>query len=614
MHAVTGAGRLIDGRYRLEDPIGRGAMGIVWRGHDELLARAVAVKEVQITGQAAPADAEEIYQRTLREARTAARLKHPSVVTVYDVVEESGSPWIVMELIEGRSLDRLLAENGPIPPAQAAVLGASLARALETAHAAGVLHRDIKPANVLVTGEGRVVLTDFGIAKFTADPSVTQTGLVVGTPGYTAPERVHGGPASPASDLWALGATLFAAVEGHGPFDRDGGALAVAAGVATEDPPDARSAGPLAPVIGALLSKDPALRPDAGQVVRQLTRATADPPGGAAEGGDPVYWQPVTMPPPPAGGTGGVSAACPPGGPGAGDPGDGGPAGPRPRRVPVLVAAGVGAAVLAAGIAWGVAFGGPASHAGQSGAARTANGAGIHPVGRTVAGGSQLATPASAPTSAAPGQSGRASASPSVTPGASASPGRPTPSASASPSPSPSGTSPSTGLPAGWKWHRLTAAELASTAGFRIGLPLGWTQGVSGQAAHFLGSAAGAHLGVGAAAWAAAGPLAELQHLQKKYAAARAGYHQVLLASGSFSAFGGFSSAPAAELEFRWQTTAGVSNTELVIAVTLRTLAGSQPYLLSVWAPLASSAARTAHSRRPSERSARSRPDEQPCD
>ena len=163
MHSVMGTGRLIAGRYRLQGPIGRGAMGIVWRGRDELLARDVAVKEVQISALAAPADAEAIYKRTLREARTAARLSHPSVVTVFDVVEENGTPWIVMELVEARSLDRVITEDGPLPPLEAAELGTSLISALTTAHAAGVLHRDVKPSNVLVTKNGRAVLTDFAL-------------------------------------------------------------------------------------------------------------------------------------------------------------------------------------------------------------------------------------------------------------------------------------------------------------------------------------------------------------------------------------------------------------------------------------------------------------------
>ncbi|HKD89087.1 MAG TPA: serine/threonine-protein kinase, partial [Streptosporangiaceae bacterium] len=286
MHSVRGTGRLVAGRYRLQGPIGRGAMGIVWRGRDELLARDVAVKEVQITAHASPADAETLYQRTLREARTAARLKHPSVVTVYDVVEEDGSPWIIMELVEARSLDRVITEDGPLPPLQAAELGTSLVGALATAHSAGVLHRDVKPSNVLVTEDGKAVLTDFGIATFAEDPSVTQAGLVVGTPGFTPPERVRGDAATAASDLWSLGATLYAAVEGRGPFDRVGGSTVITAGVATEDAPRAPSAGPLAPVIDALLSRDPGSRPDATTAARLLSEAATAARTGARSLGD----------------------------------------------------------------------------------------------------------------------------------------------------------------------------------------------------------------------------------------------------------------------------------------------------------------------------------------
>jgi eukaryotic-like serine/threonine-protein kinase len=273
MHAVTGTGRLIAGRYRLQEPIGRGAMGIVWRGRDELLDRHVAVKEVQVTSHASAADAEVLYQRTLREAKTAARLSHPSVVKVFDVVEDGGSPWIVMELVEARSLDQVIAEDGPLPPEQAAGLGTNLVSALADAHSAGVLHRDVKPSNVLVTKDGRAVLTDFGIATFGEDLGLTQAGMVVGTPGFTAPERIRGDIATPASDLWSLGATLYAAVEGRGPFDRVGGSSVISAGVATEDAPRAPSAGPLGPVIDALLSRDPGTRPDATTAARLLADA-----------------------------------------------------------------------------------------------------------------------------------------------------------------------------------------------------------------------------------------------------------------------------------------------------------------------------------------------------
>jgi eukaryotic-like serine/threonine-protein kinase len=282
MRAAMGTGRLIAGRYRLQDPIGRGAMGVVWRGRDELLHRDVAVKEVMVTAGQAPGDSrrtigEASYQRTLREARAAARLSHPGVVTVFDILDEAGSPWIVMELIRGRSLDQVIAEDGPLPPRHAAQVGASLLSALAAAHAAGVLHRDVKPANVLVTADGRVVLTDFGIAKIGADPGLTQLGMVVGTPGFTAPERVRGEAATPASDLWSLGATLYAAVEGRGPFERPGGVAAICAGIAREEPPRAPSAGSLAPVIGALLRRDPGSRPDAAATATLLAGAAADP-------------------------------------------------------------------------------------------------------------------------------------------------------------------------------------------------------------------------------------------------------------------------------------------------------------------------------------------------
>jgi serine/threonine protein kinase len=265
-----GTGHLVAGRYRLHGQIGRGAMGIVWRGRDELLDRDVAVKEVRI---AAPgtADGDTAYQRTLREAKTAARLSHPGVVTVFDVVEEDGSPWIVMELVRARSLDQVVAEDGPLRPAEAAGVGERLLSALACAHSAGVLHRDVKPSNVLITPDGGTVLTDFGIATLEGDPSLTQAGMVVGTPGFTAPERVRGERATPASDLWSLGATLYAAVEGRGPFDRPGGSAVITAGVLNEVAPRAPSAGPLGPVIEALLRSDPGTRPDTGTAARLLS-------------------------------------------------------------------------------------------------------------------------------------------------------------------------------------------------------------------------------------------------------------------------------------------------------------------------------------------------------
>jgi tRNA A-37 threonylcarbamoyl transferase component Bud32 len=280
MHVAASTGRMVAGRYLLQNTIGRGAMGTVWRARDTVLARDVAVKEVRIrgpvTGNSVMTEETRIlYQRTLREARTAARLNHPAVVTIFDVVEADGSPWIVMELVEARSLDQVLTEDGPLPPHQAADLGMRVLGALACAHAAGILHRDVKPSNVLLGPDRRAVLTDFGIATLEGDSGLTQAGMVMGTPGFTAPERIRGDLATPASDLWSLGATLYAAVEGRGPFDDRGNSIAILAAIANEEAPRPRSAGPLCHVIEALLHRNPQARPDAAAAGRLLAAAGA---------------------------------------------------------------------------------------------------------------------------------------------------------------------------------------------------------------------------------------------------------------------------------------------------------------------------------------------------
>ena len=264
-------GRVIAGRYRLQAPIGRGAMGVVWRARDQLLDRDVAVKEVQIADTLTDAERANAYQRTLREAKTAARLNHPAVVTVYDVCEDEGRPWIVMQLVHAQSLDQVLAASGPLSPRRAAEMGRQLLSALSVAHAAGVMHRDVKPSNVLLGSDDRAVLTDFGIATFQGDPQLTQTGMVMGSPGFTAPERIRGEDASPASDLWSLGATIFAAIEGHGPFEKRGGAITTMSAIINEDAPETPTAGALGPVIAALLRREPADRPDASTAARMIT-------------------------------------------------------------------------------------------------------------------------------------------------------------------------------------------------------------------------------------------------------------------------------------------------------------------------------------------------------
>jgi eukaryotic-like serine/threonine-protein kinase len=271
-------GRVIAGRYILDQPIGRGAMGVVWRGHDQLLDREVAVKEVVLSSSIGSDERKNAYQRTLREARTAARLSHRGVVTVYDVAEEDGRPWIVMELVPSRSLDQVLSVEGRMKPLRAGRIGQQLLAALASAHASGVLHRDVKPSNVLIARERagaewneRAVLTDFGIAQFEGDPRLTQTGMVMGSPGFTAPERIRGGAATPASDLWSLGATIYSAVEGCGPYEQRGGAITTMSAIINEDAPVAASSGPLAPLIAALLRREPSARPSAAAAARMFS-------------------------------------------------------------------------------------------------------------------------------------------------------------------------------------------------------------------------------------------------------------------------------------------------------------------------------------------------------
>ncbi|WP_083974324.1 serine/threonine-protein kinase [Herbidospora daliensis] len=266
-------GRLVGGRYHLIEPIGRGGMGIVWRAHDELLDRAVAVKEVRYDS-AMGDELPELNRRTMREARAAGRLTHPNVVVVHDVIEEDGRPWIIMQLVESRSLGQVIRQDGPLTPKRATEIGLQILDALRAAHAQGVLHRDVKPENVLLADDGRVVLTDFGIARVETDSTMTRTGLV-GTPAFIAPERLRGGPAQRESDLWSLGATLYAAVEGRPPHDK-GMAMATMHAVLTEPPDPAKNAGSLRPVLDRLLEKDPATRPGYDETARLLRRAATE--------------------------------------------------------------------------------------------------------------------------------------------------------------------------------------------------------------------------------------------------------------------------------------------------------------------------------------------------
>ncbi|MFD1540036.1 serine/threonine-protein kinase [Nonomuraea guangzhouensis] len=263
-------GRRIAGRYQLQEPIGRGGMGIVWRAHDELLDRTVAVKEVRYAA-ALGDEVQLLNRRTMREARAAARFEHPNVIVVHDVIEEDGRPWIVMQLVQSRSLGAVIKQDGPLPPKRVAEIGLAVLDALHRAHESGVLHRDVKPENVLLADDGRVVLTDFGIATLETETQLTVTGLA-GTPAFIAPERLKGLPARRESDLWSLGATLYTAVEGRSPHER-GMALATMHAVLTDEPDPAPHAGPLSGVISGLLTKEPVQRlgyEETGELLRAV--------------------------------------------------------------------------------------------------------------------------------------------------------------------------------------------------------------------------------------------------------------------------------------------------------------------------------------------------------
>ncbi|MFD5105648.1 serine/threonine-protein kinase [Streptomyces cinereoruber] len=268
----TGAGLLLAGRYRLGETIGRGGMGKVWRAHDEVLHRVVAVKELTAGRFVAEADRLVLHARTQKEARAAARITHPGVVTVHDVLEHDARPWIVMQYVDGPSLADAAKESGTVEPREAARIGLHVLGALRAAHAAGVLHRDVKPGNILLARDGRVLITDFGIAAIEGDSTITRTGEIVGSIDYLAPERVKGADPGPASDLWSLGATLYTAVEGTSPFRRTS-PISTMQAVVTEEPPHPEKAGALTPVIVALLRKDPAQRPRADEVGRMLLEA-----------------------------------------------------------------------------------------------------------------------------------------------------------------------------------------------------------------------------------------------------------------------------------------------------------------------------------------------------
>ncbi|ONI71797.1 hypothetical protein BWI15_16825 [Kribbella sp. ALI-6-A] len=512
-------GSLLAKRYRLLDSLGRGGMGVVWHARDEVLGREVAVKEVLLPPELPEEEQAVMRERTLREARSAARLSHPNVVTVYDVVEEDGRPWIVMELVKSRTLAQAIRDDGPLPWREVALIGVQVLEALQAAHAAGVLHRDVKPSNVLLAEDGRVVLTDFGIASMEGETTLTRTGMLVGSPAFIAPERVRARGAGPESDLWSLGATLYTAVEGRPPHDR-GAALPTLTAAVTEAPDPAPSAGPLWPAIDGLLRKEPAERFTADEASRLLQHAIGSaavqpaPPAAAAAGGMEDSGQRTrVLPVPPisaapaAGSTPSASAAAEPAV-------GGGVAG----NVPPSAGAGPGTSgEFSVDSATGAAAGGAAATAAGGGAPPAAPDSWTQPAPAST----KTGTPARRvglvvlaclvvvgavvgwvlrPTDDDPGnQTPQAGQSTSTTPRATGS-SSPAPSASttttkssATPAPTtskPAATTsrppttttssepPATGVPAGFRRH-------TDSSGFSLLVPAGWSVGRDGQQVSF---------------------------------------------------------------------------------------------------------------------------------
>ncbi|MFE2140656.1 serine/threonine-protein kinase, partial [Streptomyces sp. NPDC059456] len=331
-------GRVLGGRYRVTAVIGRGGMGVVARAVDELLGREVAVKVMRAYTDASAAELADLRTRMQREAQAAARIRHGGVVTVHDVTQEEGLPVIVMELVDGPSLDDVLERRGPIEPREAAAIGAKLMDALDAAHRAGVLHRDVKPANVLLERDGRVVLTDFGIATLESSgdedmAKLTRSGDIIGSLDYLPPERAQGREPGPASDIWSLGMTLYSAVEGTSPFRRTS-AWSTLSAIVTEPLPQPRRAGALTPVLQALTEKDPQRRPTAGRA-REMLHAVAEGRGAhgapALPAPPPASAPPMAPPPgtaPPMAAPGPATGAAVP----AGVPAPA--SGPRPAQVP----------------------------------------------------------------------------------------------------------------------------------------------------------------------------------------------------------------------------------------------------------------------------------------
>ncbi|WP_189298546.1 serine/threonine-protein kinase [Streptomyces cinerochromogenes] len=499
-------GLLIAGRYRLADSIGSGGMGRVWRAHDEVLHRKVAIKELTAALYVNDSDQAVLLARTRAEARAAARINHSAVVTVHDVLDHDGRPWIVMELVEGASLADTVKQRGRVEPREAARIGLWVLRALRAAHSAGVLHRDVKPGNVLLGEDGRVLLTDFGIAQIEGDTTITRTGEVVGSVDYLAPERVRGHDPGPASDLWALGATLYTAVEGRSPFRRTS-PLSTMQAVVEEQADEPRHAGALAPVIAALLRKDPAQRPGAEEAEQMLAEAAEGRRPRAAQAFVPTQGSGVPTGPGrgSTAGTPGPGGAAPGTGYGSGSAtpvaGYGSGSGSGPGTPGGGYGSGSGSGAPGGGYGSGSGSGAPGggygaygSGSAPSGSGSTHSGYGPTPYGSPAGAGSGAGHPATGPTAVAPAAGGPAPVRPrrrlrtlvlvvavaAVLGGAGAVAiqqwgGQDSGSGGgAGPAPAPADTEPAGAegvIPAGWKTYE-------DPLGFSLSLPRGWKRSV----------------------------------------------------------------------------------------------------------------------------------------
>ncbi|NEA62280.1 serine/threonine-protein kinase [Streptomyces sp. SID12488] len=504
--------RLIAGRYRLEARLGRGGMGVVWRATDQLLERQVAVKELTPDTSLATDEARLRRDRTLREARAVAQLHHPHIIVVHDIVEDDERPYIVMELIDGGSLADRISQRGPVDADEAARIGIALLGALGTAHAAGVLHRDVKPANVLLEdGTDRIVLTDFGIAQVAGATTLTESGSFVGSPEYTAPERMSGVRTGPESDLWSLGALLCTALSGESPFRRDSLGGILHAVVIDEVRPPAQAA-PLLPVVRGLLERDPERRLDAVEAERMLRayRATGRTPRLSAaytpgrrqtqrreESGGRVSTPTVSLRKPSSRTASSRTSEQPPR-----------PSGRAVLIAAVLVAALAGAGVSAAALLMNSGDDGDGTPKNPATAAQTVSGATeVSPSGTGVAPGTAEGSPG-----ATEGSPGTAEGSPGATEG---SPGTAGPSPSSSSPTSPSPSSPT--APSGYRVAH-------DPRGFSLAVPDGFTRSEQKERVFYLSPGETFRLGIKVLAPQPGGPLAVMERADANGASANPGY------------------------------------------------------------------------------------------